>query len=905
MDLLRTLLSRVAAVFQPHKLDRELDEELRVHIELAVAENHRRGMSPKEARREALRSFGGITQIREHYRTRRGLPMLEQLMRDLRFAARQLSRAPGFAFTAILTLALGLGANTAVFSLINGLLLRPLPVPHSEALTVLRYDQSDMERMSYFFTEPMFRAIQKRRSVFDSIAAFSRTSMVLRSGSSTVQIPGALVTGEFFTMLQTPPLLGRTLTPTDDSPGSAGVYAIVISEGFWRSWFQGAPDVLGRTLNIANQSFTVVGVMPKSFIGADPAQRPQIFANIQSEPVISAPYSSLKAGYHAWWLNILGRRRDGVSIDQANAAVAAASNAVLTESVPQAQEVEDARKNHFALGAEEGSKGFTYLRLAYRKPLMLVMALCSGVLLLACLNLASLLMARAAARQRELATRLALGASRRRLIQQLLMESLMIAAVGTLTGLAVSPLVSRALAVLLLGHQPDMQLDTTPDARVFVFAALLTALAAVLTGLLPALRATSGALHEQMKRGGQTKSGQDFGRERHRLLPRLLMSVEVALALLLVAGAGLLATSLTRLYRTGLGFDANGLINIDLAMGKQPLEGDALVRWYQQYAEALGHQPGVHGVSYQGITPLSGSMEAEDYHTPFSKADAEVYANSVAPDYFATMHIPLVAGREFRWGDTAAAGNKIILNETAAKVLFPGRTALGQIVSGSKDKAGKSRQYEVIAVVGDAKYLSIQDPPPATAYTSMTQTMDKKISYTAVVRLQGPAAPLADAARRLAQQMAPEIPAPALTTMASQLDDSISSQRMMAMLSVFFAVCALLVTAIGLYGTLAYSTARRTSEIGVRMALGAQRTQVVALIFRENAWVAVCGAGAGLGLALLAGRALASFLYGTSTRDPWVMAVSVLALMLVAGAASLLPALRAASLQPMEALRSE
>lgn len=898
MESIRILLSRCAALFRRRKLDTDLDDELRAHLAMAMDEHIQRGMTRQQARTAALREFGGVMQIREEYRVKRGLPWLGQVVRDLRFGLRQLHHSPGFALTAIGTLALGLGANTAVFSLINGLLLRPLPVLHAGELMVLRSDREDAKNASYFFTEPMFRAVAKRREVFQSVAAFARSSFQVRSGAGTVEISGALVTGEFFTVLQTPPLLGRTLTPADDRAGVPGVYAAVISEGFWRTWFNGAPDVVGRTLSIANQSFTVVGVMPKSFIGADPTQRPQIFLSIQAEPVVNAPYSSLKSGFHSWWLNILGRCKAGVTIEQASAAMAAASNAVLAESVPDPEQLKDSQRNHFALAAETGSKGYTYLRGAFRKPLWVVFSLCGGVLLLACMNLASLLMARAAARERELATRLALGASRRRLVQQLLMESLTIAGLGTIAGLALAPAVSRALAVLLLGRSSNTTLDTALDPVVFGFAAVLTTLAAVLIGLLPALRATSGELNEQIKRGGQTRSG--FGQDRHRLLPRLLMSSEVALALMLVVGAGLLAASLTRLYRTGLGFEPRNLVNLDLAMGKQPLEGDALLRWYQQYGEALSRQPGVKSLSYAGIVPLSGSMEMSGYHTPYSKGEQDIDGNRVGPAYFATMRIPILTGREFRWRDTAASGNKIVLNQAAANTLFPGRSAIGQTVTGNN-----AQTFEVIGVAGDARYQSIQQAAPPTAYTAMTQSPDKKSSYTMVVRVEGSSASLAEAARKLAVQMAPEIPAPVMTTMSGQIDDSISSERMMAMLSVFFAVCALLVTAIGLYGTLAYATARRTSEIGIRMALGAQRLQVVLMVFRENAWVAVGGSLVGLAAALIASRVLASFLYGTSVRDPWVMVGSVAALILIASAASLLPAMRAARIEPMVALRTE
>jgi len=535
--------------------------------------------------------------------------------------------------------------------------------------------------------------------------------------------------------------------------------------------------------------------------------------------------------------------------------------------------------------------------MSFKKPLLAMFWLCGAMLLLACLNLACLLMARAAARERELATRLAMGATRWRLIRQLMVESFLIAALGTAVGLFAAPVVSRSLAALLLGNSRNMTLDTTLDLRVFLFAALIAALATVLIGLIPALRATSGNLNDQIKSGSHARSARDT----RRLLPQALMALQVALALILVVGAGLLATSLARLYKTGLGFDPKGLVNIDLDMFKQSLDGDALVRWYREFGDSLRHQPGVRSVSFASVTPLTGNTWTNDLHTSASDGDREVYMNAVAPDYFETMRIPILAGNDFRWDLTRTAGGKIVLNQAAARMFFPGQNPVGQHLTQTYEK----KSFEVVAVVGDIRYASIREAPPAEAYLPITQSEDKTPSYTAVVRMDGPAVPLGAAARSLAARMAPEIPAPVMTTMSSDLDASIGSERIMAMLAVFFAGCALLVTAIGLYGTLAYTTARRTSEIGIRMALGARRLQVVAMVFRENACIAASGSLAGLAVALFAAHVLASFLYQTSARDPWVLIGSVAALSLIASAASLVPAVRAARIDPIRALRTE
>jgi len=896
MNLIRIFLARITSIVRRTRLDADLDEELRSHIDLATVENMTLGMNRKDARRAALRSFGGVTQTREAYRLGRGFPFLDQLMRDVRYGCRQLLRAPGFAFTAILTLALGLGANTAVFSLINALLLRPLPVPHAEQLSVLNYGSSEGNGPGYSFSFPLFRALEKRHNVFESIAAFSERPVQVRGGSGNVNIPGAMVSGQYFGMLQTPPLMGRYLTPQDDQKGGASSqFGVVISEGFWRSWFNRSPNVIGSKLTIANSPFVVVGVMPEQFIGADPADRPQIYAPLWSEPILDAPYDSISAGYHDWWMRILGRRKPGVSVQQANAALRSETDSILQEAVSDADWLKQQRSDHQQIGVESGSAGFSFLQRSFAKPLTTVFVLCATMLLLACLNLASLLLARSAARERELATRLAMGASRRRLIQQLLVESLIIAVVGTAAGMIAAPVISHGLQAVLLGANPTATLDTSLDLRVLGFVALTAIVVTLLIGLLPALRATSRNLNEQIKSGSHTVSAHD----RKRLLPRILMSLEVALALILVVGAGLLAASLTRIYRTGLGFDPKGVVNFSLDMGKQSLDGDSLTRWYQTYGETLQQQPAVKSVSYASITPMDGSVWTTSFQSPSSGGDKEIHMNTIAPAFFQSMRIPLLEGRDFRWTDTKASGLKLILNGAAAKLLFPDRDAVGQQVF--RDK----KSYEVIAVVGDIHYASMREAAPPGAYLAMTQDDGHKPSYTVVVRSEGSPAVLAAAARSLAARMSPDIPPPVMISMSDQLDDSIRSERMMAMLAVFFAACALLVTAIGLYGTLAYATARRTNEIGIRVALGAKRVQVVSLIFRENAWIAICGCAAGLAAAFMASRALSSFLYGTSTRDPWVLVGSVAALVSIASAASLLPALRASRIEPMQALRTE
>jgi predicted permease len=884
---------RIGSLFRPGSTQSEIAEELEFHQALLRERLSREGVPAQELNVATTRVFGNNSRWQERLTELWQFPALENLLRDLRFSARLLRKSPGFTAIALLTLALGVGANTAVFSLINGLLLRPLPVPHADQLAVLRMDEGGPQP-EYEFCTPFFRSLEGRHEVFSDVFAYNPDILQVRGRSGNENVRGMLVSGQFFRALETPPLTGRYLTPEDDRRGgSPAGLPVVITEHFWETWFDRAPDVVGRKLIIANVPFTVVGVMPKRFIGADLTQRPQIFAPLSVDPIIDAPRNHIDDGINAWWLTVGARLQPGATLAQADASLAAISGAILHQASSDPGFISDKERGHFHFAAQPGSKGFTYARLLFRKPLLAMFLMCAGILLLACLNLASLLMARSAARARELATRLAIGATRRRLIQQLLVERMVIAVLGTAAGMVLAPLVSGSLAALLMsGNIGGVQLDTSFDSRVFAFAAVVAVVSAVLIGLLPAL----GATEDHIKDAQQTRQPL----ERLRILPRVLLASEVALALVVVIGAGLLATSLVRLYRSGVGFDPTGLVNIAFNMDKQPLEGDALMRQYQQLSEGLSRQPGVRSVSFQFIVPLSHLGWNGRYSAPGASPQL-MDMNSVGPDYFATMRIPLYQGREFSWSDTNVSGLKMILNASAAKLLFPGQDALGrQVVSGDKHAS-----YEVVAVAGDTKYRYMRAPAPPIGYVPIMQDEQKKPSFHAVVRVDGPQAALASAVRSLAARLAPDIPPPALSTMDEVIDDSMSTERMMALLSVFFAGCALLVTAIGLYGTLAYVTARRTNEIGIRMALGAQRTRVLVLVFRENAMVALFGGAAGLGAALLASRALASFLYGTSPHEPGVLLGSVAALTFIASAASLVPALRAARIEPMEAIRCE
>jgi predicted permease len=885
------------ALLRWRRQQREYAEELAFHQHMLRHRLEHDGIPQQQLDSATQHIFGNPSRLRERLTEVRQFTQFENILRDLAYAARVLRKSPGFTLTAVLTIAVGIGASTAIFSLINALLLRPLPVPGAHQLVVFDYHEDNDAHGG--FCAPLFRHLEHDHPAFSDVFATSSTQLQIGATGGSILVRAILVSGQYFRALQTPPRFGRYLVPADDRPGTPGGLPAVISEQYWHNVLDSDARVVGRKLIANKVPFTIVGVMPKRFTGTDPTDHPHIFIPLATEPLIDAPYNNTAGGYHSWWLTTMGRMKPDVTLQQANASLASVTSSVLSGKNDDAEGaaawLKDARTQHFGYIAESGSSGYTWLRQLYRQPLQAVLTLCCGMLFLACLNLASLLFARAATRQHELATRLAVGASRRRLLQQLLLESLLLAFTGSIAGLAAAPFVARSLAILLLGSRdPSLYLDTSLDWRVLAAAACACIFATLVIGMAPALHATGRSLNAQLKAPSLSRTDLRTG-----LLPRLLLSTQIALALVLVIGAGLISTSLMRMYRTGPGFDPHNISLVSIRMFKQPLEGDPLTRLYRSLQDKIAAMPGVRSAGIFHVIPFSGSSMTFSFSMPGGQDTPLLYSNWISSQYFQTMRIPLLAGRDFTWNDTLSTGKKIILSRSAAAAIFPHQNALGQHIDSGKDAT------EVIGIVGDVKYGDIRKPAPFEAYFPITQNTEKKPSYTFVVRLDGPAAPFAAAVRAILARDVPEIPAPVFDTLSIMLDQSLSAQRMMAMLSVFFAACALLVTAIGLYGTLAYSTARRTSEIGIRMALGAQRTQVVALVFRQNVTVTVLGALAGLAAALLAARALSSFLYGTSTHDPLVLVLSTLLLAIVAGAASLLPAVRAARINPLTAIRTE
>lgn len=889
---------RVKGLWQRRRQEQELEDEL-AHHKAMKERNYceRLGLNAQEASERVKREFGGFERWKEAWRDVARWRVLEELGKDLALAIRMLRKSPGFTCVALAMLTLAIGANTAIFGLIDTLMVKDLGVPNGKRLMILR-TELDKEPM-YAFSYPVYKGLAANSNAPFETFAFTDQTLQVRHGAAIEQASGQLVSGKYFAALGTKPAMGRWILADDDRPGAPGGMVAVVSSRFWRNALNGNPQVLGSKLTINQGAFRIVGVMPDGFRGMSRDTQTDIYVPFELEPFIDAPFNNIAGGIHSWWFGAGGILHEGVSLEQANAYLRTTSQRVLKDAVPAGMNFTlngfDIKKSY--VRAEAGSNGLSYLRMRFRKPLTVLMALVSMVLLIACLNLATLMTARAASREREISTRFALGASRARLLRQFLTESLLLASGGTLLGLAISPILARSLGAMLASQRDPyaVPIEMAPDATVFLFTALVVVLTTLITGTLPAMRSTGGGFEAPLREA----SNRLRGGERRHWGPRMLLSIEVALSLVLVTGGCLLGYSLVKLHEIPAGFEARGLIYMPLSTERQARKGAALTAAYQDLVSEIKKLPGVAAVSLTSVIPLTGTSMSSDATVPGEKPH-EVWQASVGPEYFQAMRIPLEEGREFDWRDNDAAGRKVILNRAAAKLLFHGRR-----VTGSHIKLDTHKEGEVIGVVGDAKYTTMRDAAPPTVYSTVTQDVIEGSSWTLLIRANGAPAPVINAARKTVVRVIPDIPTPAAFNMQETIDESLASERMMAMLALFFGVLALLMTGIGLYGTLAYATERRTGEIGIRLALGARPGNVISMICAENGLIAAVGCAVGLGASFAASKTIESFLYGVSARDPWLFAASAILLLGIAAGASLIPAVKASKIDPLEAIRYE
>jgi putative ABC transport system permease protein len=818
----------------------------------------------------------------------------------VRDALRSLRAAPVVSGVAILSLALGIGANTAMFSILDTLLLRSLPVVQPERLAMVGQMPNAL-RTSW--TNPIWEAIRDRPDLFDGALAWSSTRFNLAQGGQTQYVDGLWTTGRYFEVLGVRPILGRMLTPADDTRGGGPDGAVaVISYSYWQGRFGGAADAIGRTVTIERVPFTIVGVAPPDFFGLDVGRTFDLAIPLGTEPLIRGKESSLDRR-SSWWLNVIVRLRPDQSLTEATAALRAAQPQIREATMPQDWR-EDDKKTYLreALTLDPAATGHSALRARYQRPLTTLMVVVGLVLLIACANIANLLLARATARRHELSIRLALGASRARLARQLLAESLLLSGLGAMFGLLFAQWFSRLLVRQLSTSTQNVFLDLSLDWRVLAFTAGVTVATAVLFGTVPAMRAARVQPNDAMKEQGRGIVGQ------HRFaLGNILVVVQVALSLILVVAAGLFVRTFASLANLQLGFDRGPILVAYLNAQPLQLEPDARRDLFLRLREAAAATPGTERAALSVVTPISNStwswrLEQLDGR-PIASDDRGVFINFVSPDWFKTYGTRFLAGRDFTDADRLGATNVVIVNEAFARKFTGGANPIGRRVREPARPSAPNPEREIVGYVADAAYRALREPVPPTMYVPFAQNPTPPSSASISVRAAAGSPSLLTnsvAASLLRVHSGLSITFRPLT---EQVNASLTQERLVAMLSGFFGGLALLLAGLGLYGVTSYAVSRRRTEIGIRMALGAAPRGVVGMVLMRVAVLVAIGVVLGSAAGLWASKFVTTLLFGLPARDPVTFAGAALVLAAIGTLAGWIPAMRAARIDPAIVLR--
>ena len=971
MSSLRELLARIGVAVSQRGGAAEFDDELRGHLEMLTEENVRRGMALEEARRQARIRLGNATQIRETHRQLTGLPFLETLAQDIRYALRMLRKAPGFTAVAVLTLALGIGANTAIFSLIDGILLRPLPVQDPQSLVVLKWSAlkapeghsvniyGDCKNESFIgdgpssscsFSDPFFRDVMTQTDVFSHVAAYANAGGLTFSGdgAATVLISEA-VSGDYFPTLGVRAAAGRLIVPGDDSPSAPPV--AVLNYSYWKTHLGSSPAIIGKTILLNKVPFTVIGVAEPRFDSLAPGSVRDVWVPLSVLPQVysQAQYKTRPTDVYDWWLMIVARLKPGVALTQAQSAVSTLfRNDMLHGAKPLSKPADD--PTAAALLARSELSGSTR---KYSNELYLLMIAVGIVLLIACANVAGLLLSRATARRREMATRLALGAGRGRIVLQLLTESVLLSSISGVLGIFFAIWGIRVLIALMSGNS-DRAFGYSPgiDPRVLAFTLVASVLTGILFGLAPAFRTLRVDITPSLKAGDAGPAARNRVGGRWPGLFSVsngLIVIQVALAVVVLVGAGLLVRTLQNLKSIDPGFDTHNVLTFNVnpvLIGYKTPQADIFFRNLQQRLAAI---PEVDSVSYSDIALLSGNYSLTAFHMPGAPKDE--YANaallSVGANFFSTMRIRMLAGRNFNAEDFAQSETRqmneeaqdatrraaeaglpanpgvaengkspaktdrhsnsappvpVIVNKTFVQKYFPKLNPLGQSFGQREANADAPADpgYTIVGVVSDAKYQTLKSKIQPTMYLPASGGGADFAVRTAI----NPAAMIASI-RNIVNQMDSNLPVTDIHTETQRIDQLVVQQNMIAKLCGFFGALALALACIGLYGLLSYEVSRRRREIGIRMALGAQAPDVLGMIVREGIVLAVVGGLVGVGASLGVMRYLKSFLFDVHADDPLTIITVALLLIAVALVACYVPARRAMKVDPMVALRYE
>jgi putative ABC transport system permease protein len=847
-----------------------------------IDDNLRAGMDTEEARRQALIKLGGIEQTKESYRERRGLPVLDTLLQDLRFAARMLSKNPGFTVVAMLTLGLGIGANTAIFSVVNGVMLKPLPYRQPDRLVSLFLHGPGLDRGSMGAAD--FLALEERQQVFEHVSAFSPSSVgfTLTGLGSPQMVPGTSVTPDFFSVLGILPVLGRTFLPQEGRPG--GDLSVVVSYGFWEQFLHADPAAVGSSVKLDGKSYTVIGVLPSDFHFGP---RNELWPVLQLQPAKQRP---------PYWLLTIGRLKPGISEAQA------ASDASLVARQVYEQFPRSDNLSTIVVPTKDLMVGDA------REALLILLAAVGFVLLIAVVNVANLYLSRSGSRMREFAIRSALGADRRRLMGQLLTESLILAGLGGLLGLAVAYGGVRAILVLSPDVLPRMH-EITVDGRVLAFTGLIAIVTGILFGLVPALRSVGSPVGQSLKEGSRAATS---GRGTRRLHGALVVA-EFALALIVLTGAGLLIQTLSQLESVNPGFNSSHIVTALLSL---PLErytkAPQVTSFYEQLFERVKNSPGVEAASMTMSLPpnlleltnpfhFEGKPDAPGQPAP---AIAEI---PVGTDYFSTLGIPLLRGRLFSDQDRSPATHVLVINENMARRYLPDQDPVGTRVQ-TGEYNPKGDWYTIVGVVGNVKYEGLGEKDQPTMYVPYFDSgWCPWFAREMYVVVRSPTAPekVVSILQAAVWSLDNQLPLGRVRTMDQLMYDSVAGSRFRAVLFCIFAALALVLAMIGIYGVMTYAVSQRAHEIGIRVALGAQRKNILGTILREGAGLAVAGVAIGSASALALSRALAGLLFGVRATDPATFVAVAALLLAVALAACYIPARRAMRVDPMVALRYE
>ena len=890
--------------FRRRYWDDERARELESYVQIETDDNLARGMSVDDARRAAYRKLGNPTIVREDIYRMNTLGFLETIWQDLRYGARLLRLNPIFAIVAVLSLSLGVGANTAIFQLIDAVRIRPLPVEAPQRLVEIRIGEN-RGRVGAFrgrrpmFTNALWERIKDGQQVFDSVFAWGNSVFDLAAGGEARYAQGLYVSGQFFDALGLQPAIGRLLHAGDDARG-CGAPQAVLSHSFWQREFGGDRGIVGRPVRLDGRQFTVGGVTEAGFFGVDVGRSFDVALPLCAEPILRGSFSLLNVP-HGWFLAAMGRLKRGVTPEQATAHLQALSPAIFRETLPPTYSaVEITNYTGLKLEASRAASGVSSIRRSYETPLWVLLATTGLVLLIACANLANLMLARATTREREIGVRLAIGASRKRIVRQLMSESLLLAAIGAGCGALLAQWMSRFLVAFLNTSTDQVFVALQLDWRVFGFASALALLTCVLFGLAPALRATHAAPAAAMKIGAR---GATDGRERFGLR-RALVVLQVALSLVLMVGALLFVRSLSNLRGTNLGFDPDRLLIASLDLRRTDVSQDRRLEFFERVIDRVAALPGVAAAAQVDIVPVSGS--GWNNNILIDSKVQEVYPNfnRVSPGYFSMMKTRIVAGRDFARTDSAAAAPVAIVNESFATKFFPGVNPIGRTFQIEEPPGTPRPHYQIVGLAADTKYNDLRSKLGPIAYLPAAQEKDPSPFLQLIVRAEGP---IAGATRAISQMVSQENPAISLQidTMDAQIRKTLLPERLMATLSGFFGALAALIATIGLYGVMSYVVSRRKAEIGIRMALGADSGRVVQMIMRESAILVALGIVAGAALAIYGARQASSLLFGLEPGDPSTLALSIAGLASVAAIASYLPAHRAARVDPTIALRQE